>query len=732
MNCALLDSGCSSTVCGNNWLKCYTDTLPEGVDLQECASLKSFQFGPGDTFNSIKQVNIPVDIAGMKAHIVTDVVDCEIPLLLSKSSLKAADSQLDFVNDTVTMFGKEIALQHTSNGHYCVPLTPKQVAVNMISNKVTNVNFTVNDMSNKTLTEKKAIALKLHKQFGHPVDSNKLKGLLQEAKIHDNELLQQIDIVTKSCDTCSRYMKARSRPVVSLPIASDVNDCMALDLKFLTINERNYTILHMIDVFSRFSAATLVKSKHAAVIVDAILKHWVAIFGAPHTILSDNGGEFNNDLLQDVAELLGSKIATTAAESPWSNGIVERHNAVIGNMVTKIVDSTSCSVENALVWSVSAKNSLHNNGGFSPNQLVFGRNPNLPSVLTAKPPGLRFVTPSQVIAEHLNALHAARKAFTESESSRKIKTALQRQTRTSTSKECANGDHVYYKRQGENEWRGPGLVLGIDGKQVMVRHGGKLVHVSPCSLQHVNSGSRGIQSDVLAYDESEIKLSAPLVDTNVPNQDEPREASPNQEHLQIDGHTSQITYPDTDELQITPTAASDNLNTPEEVTVDEESSTVNSKPATINIPKVHDRIRLVDPDTNQLTEFLIVSHAGKMGKSSSCRHKYWFNVKDVHTKAMKSINFEAVPDWEKITTEAVFNVESSVELIKAQQLELDRWKQYNVFNEVSDNGQEVISTRWVFTQKSQDGETKVKARLVARGFEEDTADIRTDSPTISK
>ena len=174
LNCALLDSGCSSTVCGNNWLKCYTDTLPEGVDLQECASLKSFKFGPGDTFNSIKQVNIPVDIAGMKAHIVTDVVDCEIPLLLSKSSLKAADSQLDFVNDTVTMFGKEIALQHTSNGHYCVPLTPKQVAVNIISNKVTNVTFTVNDMSNKTLTEKKAIALKLHKQFGHPVDSNKL------------------------------------------------------------------------------------------------------------------------------------------------------------------------------------------------------------------------------------------------------------------------------------------------------------------------------------------------------------------------------------------------------------------------------------------------------------------------------------------------------------------------------------------------------------------------------
>ena len=70
---------------------------------------------------------------------------------MTSHSLKAADNQLDFVHDTVTMFPKDIALQHTSNGHYCVPLTPKQFAVNIISNKVTNVTFTFNDMSNKTI-----------------------------------------------------------------------------------------------------------------------------------------------------------------------------------------------------------------------------------------------------------------------------------------------------------------------------------------------------------------------------------------------------------------------------------------------------------------------------------------------------------------------------------------------------------------------------------------------------
>ena len=135
---------------------------------------------------------------------------------------------------------------------------------------------------------------------------------------------------------------------------------------------------------------------------------------------------FNNELLHDVAELLDCKVITTAAFSAWSNGIVERHNAVIKNMILKIVHETKCSVENSLVWAVSAKYSLHNNLSCSPNQLVFGRNPNLPSVLTAKPPALRTITPSEPIAEHLNALHAARRAFIQSESSNKLKTALQR------------------------------------------------------------------------------------------------------------------------------------------------------------------------------------------------------------------------------------------------------------------------------------------------------------------
>ena len=58
-------------------------------------------------------------------------------------------------------------------------------------------------------------------------------------------------------------------------------------------------------------------------ILDLILKHWIVLFVAPNQFLSDNGGEFNNELYKEMAELLNIEVLSTAGESPWSNGITE-------------------------------------------------------------------------------------------------------------------------------------------------------------------------------------------------------------------------------------------------------------------------------------------------------------------------------------------------------------------------------------------------------------------------
>ena len=69
-----------------------------------------------------------------------------------------------------------------------------------------------------------------------------------------------------------------------------------MDLKPLN----NIHILHLIDLSTRYSnAVAIFKHKDKDVIVKNILQYWIALFGAPNKILSDNGGEFNNQELQD-------------------------------------------------------------------------------------------------------------------------------------------------------------------------------------------------------------------------------------------------------------------------------------------------------------------------------------------------------------------------------------------------------------------------------------------------
>ena len=401
LNSVVLDSACTKTVCGENWLKCYLDTLPEDVSqsLKRESSSRRFQFGHGKPLQSKGVINLPAQIGKNKVNILTDIVDAELPMLLSKQSMKEAGTKLDFTNDTVKMFGTDIPLSFTSTGHYCIALTPKQEVINKanLSEESDRVFLAIKDLGAMNSTQKSKIAEKLHKQFGHPIDSSKLKKLVKDAKINDDELLRLIEKVTDGCDLCKRYGKKKSRPVVGFSLARDFNDFVSMDLKKVC----GVWFLHVIDLATRFSQAKCVESKDKEEIADKFCTMWISLFGAPKQILSDNGGEFNNELALQLGELLGIRVNMTPAESPWSNGTVERHNCIIGNMVEKIVVDNQCSMDVALAWAVSAKNALHNVYGHSPNQLVFGRNPNLPSVLTDEPQALEGVTSSELLAQHL-------------------------------------------------------------------------------------------------------------------------------------------------------------------------------------------------------------------------------------------------------------------------------------------------------------------------------------------
>jgi transposase InsO family protein len=389
------------------------------------------------------------------------------------------EMQIDFRNDTVTAMGQTIKLESTSSGDYVIPVTT-------ILNESSKVVLHLQDIQDLSKQQKTTKALKLHRQFSH-APANKLLKLVDKSSINDKEFRDSVKEVCDTCSFCRVYKPAPLKPVVGLPLASHFNDVVCMDLVEFEHNKK--WILHLIDASSRYSTATLIHTKHKDEIVKQIFRIWIAYFGCPRKFMLDNGGEFSNDVFREMNEKLNVETITTAAESPFSNGTVERHNGILKQTMLKTIVDVKCDPNIALAWAICAKNALHNHFGFSPNQMVFGFNVNMPTVLSDEPPALESRISSDTVRINLNAIHQARVNFMRAEASEKIRRASKHKTRTYSDEQFTSGEKVYYRRNNFKGWKGPATVLGNDGKVVLVRHGGAFYRCHRCHLMKVQKSA---------------------------------------------------------------------------------------------------------------------------------------------------------------------------------------------------------------------------------------------------
>ncbi|CAG2236150.1 unnamed protein product [Mytilus edulis] len=639
-NSAILDSACTSTR--------KRSRKPKRNSLENPKETL-FKFGGGTVLQSTKKVTFPCAIAGVECEIQADVVTRDIPLLLSKDSMKKAKMKLDLENDSANIFGKDVQLQSTSSGHYCVPIDQLKIDI-----KVTAAAL----VATKMTKDKTKIIEKLHKQFAHS-SAKRLKTLLKDAGGYTKEHLNCVDGITEGCDVCKKYKKTPARPVVSLHWATEFNEVVAVDLKEW---KPNTYFLHLIDIATRFSLATVIKRKTPDVIADKIMSLWIGSgMGPPKRFLADNGGEFANEIFRAKCANLNIDVMNTAAYSPWQNGICERNHAVVDDCVAKILeDQPKLNLNVASVWALNAKNSLsmHN-------------------------------TVSQTFAIHLNALHSGRRSFIQAESSERIRRALSHKIRASG--ECfQHGDKVYYKRDDDNKWKGPGTVLGQDGKVLSVRHGSIYVRVHPCRLIRCGTELNGMPSKQLNVNKNN--------------------AQPVREKI----HQTAI-YDSDDEENI-------NRNVEQNIEEQEPVQNENDHQQNIQLPQMQ------NDDNEQVDQNIAPGAAFD-----------YLEQHDENEDAQVGIDFaKDVQEW---CTEQDVDEDNAVvvpqsrhnenQVKHAKQLEMDNWKSFKVYDEIPYSGQKLMSRRWVITEKEMNGERKVKARLVVRGFEE-KYEVKSDLPTVHK
>ena len=685
----ILDSACTSTVCGYNWYQSYVDSLSlSDVDLiKSRKGEKTFKFGIG-LAESILECDIPVYIGDRRIMLRTDVVKADVPLLLSISTMASLGMVIDLGNDVVKVFGKSAQLNRTSSGHLSLPISnPSQNIERAFVVSLENVGP---DVLKKRLKH-------IHKQFGHPTQE-KLTSLLKDCVKWKPEYGLALDEIYKDCDRCKEFARTPSRPVVAIPMARTFNEKVCMDLK--SWNDR--WILHLVDMFSRYTISAFVPRKDSTSILCAIIDNWISYFGIMQGIFSDNGGEFRNDELREVGSVLNFSIQTTAADSPFQNGLCEKNHAIVDLILSKLkADYPHIKVETLLRWANMAKNSLQMWCGFSSNQLVFGFNPRLPSIMCDPLPSMNETTLSETLCNTLNIIHDARKAFIQSEAENKIKIALRNRIRSSEAV-YVKDDWVFYKRDGKQQWLGPARVIFQDRKVVLIDHGGFYIKVSPNRLTKVSSqfasngevkqavdsvieeGEGMFRMDVVAEDDIQDS-NQPIQDKLPENEDTQKRAEDSypQNNVQSDDDSQEDDFSGFSQDQIKKAAKEFQAKYRESM-----NSGVN-----------------------------VDSNARRSERNKDTDQVYMVDLQ-------KSDGFPLYPVY--ITT-IPRNSQNNPECEAAKEVELQKLKDFDVYDEVIFQGQECVSTRWVLWHKG----SEVRARLVARGFEE-VAGIEKESPTVGK
>ena len=434
--------------------------------------------------------------------------------------------------------------------------------------------------------------------------------------------------------------------------------------------------------------------------IDKIMTCWIgAAFGVMESVVTDNGGEFSSAEMREVCSILNVEKVATAAESPFQNGLCERNHGVVDNMLSKLEEQCSNTPsEILLAWANMAKNSLQMWHGFSSYQLVFGRNPNLSNIMTDQAPALEGSSTSEVLVRHLNGLHAARRAFIESEASERVKRALRSKIRASERK-YSPGDRVYYKRETQERWLGPAKVIFQDGKVIFVRHGATFVRVSSNRLLPAGQTQDKIQGRGMYSTRG----------------DDFNGSGFQSKDFQQAGNIEEITGCDNKEETVEARTCQ-NLVEP-----------IQHKHQPIVLKK-NDHIQYRINESDDWSQAVILSRGGKV----TGNHKNWYNIKD-EMGAERGINLDKLNKLEKIDEEnkdksPVNEEESEVYMVmipkekhddskcvEAKQTELEKLKEFRKYEEVRDVGQFRISTTWVLWNK----EEEVKVRLEARGYEDE-------------
>ncbi len=122
-------------------------------------------------------------------------------------------------------------------------------------------------------------------------------------------------------------------------------------------------------------------------VAHAIVSHLICPYTTPPVLLSDNGTEFKNQILADICSQYNIKQTFITAHHPASNGLVERTNKKVLEILRHLAGHLQETWEDWLLQgAASIIGSVNSSTGKTPHYIIFGYDKKLPYDVLLKPP----------------------------------------------------------------------------------------------------------------------------------------------------------------------------------------------------------------------------------------------------------------------------------------------------------------------------------------------------------
>ena len=198
------------------------------------------------------------------------------------------------------------------------------------------------------------------------------KGMHADVKRHCRSCL--------ICATRKGTGRAFKPPLQPIPVGGPFHR-VGVDVLQLPLTESgNQYVVIFLDYLTKWVEAFAVPDQSATTIAKLLVEEIFCRHGAPEHLLSDRGANFLSSLIQDVCKYLDIKKVNTSGYHPQTDGLVERFNSTLINMLSKCAEKNGKDWDKQLPYVLFAyRATIQESTKESPFYLLYGRDPRLPS-----------------------------------------------------------------------------------------------------------------------------------------------------------------------------------------------------------------------------------------------------------------------------------------------------------------------------------------------------------------